>query len=359
MSVATSTAIGIAGAAAAAGGVASAAIGSSAAGHAADTQAAAANNAAQLQFQLGQQNLGFQEGVYNNAEQNIAPWYSSGVGALSSLDNLLGITPGPPPAMLQQSPSIPNPNTPGGNFAPSPFSLRGPNVGNFDIAQAQPLSRLQAINSNTAGIVPARIPGQPGGINDAAGSMGGNGFDPKFVNGQPVGSAPLGSPGNPISASGLPQQTSTTAAPGGFGSLLAPYPGGQFVSPDSVTEQNDPGYQFRLQQGLKALDNSAASRGDLLSGNNEQAINQFGQDYASNEYGNVYNRALNNYQTNYNTYQQQQANTFNRLAAIAGIGQTAASQLNSAGANAANNVTGIDLGSGAQIGQNLNNAGAA
>src|SRR6185312_11023047 len=208
-----------------------------------------------------------------------APWYSSGVGALSSLDNLLGITPGPPPAMLQQSPSIPNPNTPGGNFAPNAFNLRGPNAGNFDL-QAQPLSRLQSINAstargpitidgapgtlrnlngNTAGIVPARIPGQPGGINDAAGSMGGNGFDPKFVNGQPVGSAPLGSPGNPISASGLPQQTSTTASPGGFGSLLAPYPGGQFVSPDSVTEQNDPGYQFRLQQGLKALDNSAAA----------------------------------------------------------------------------------------------------
>src|SRR6185437_8286527 len=121
----------------------------------------------------------------------------------------------------------------------------------------------------------------------------------------------------------------------------------------------DPGYQFRLQQGLKALDNSAASRGDLLSGNNEQAINQFGQDYASNEYGNVYNRALNNYQTNYNTYQQQQANTFNRLAAIAGIGQTAAGQLNSAGANTAGNVNSLLLNTGGQIGQDLNNAGAA
>ena len=59
-------------------------------------------------------------------------------------------------------------------------------------------------------------------------------------------------------------------AVGSLSNLLAP--GGQltqgygsFTAPTGVTEQNDPGYQFRLQQGQNALQNSAAARGGLLS----------------------------------------------------------------------------------------------
>src|SRR5712692_2716617 len=62
----------------------------------------------------------------------------------------------------------------------------------------------------------------------------------------------------------------------------------QFQAPTNVTEQNDPGFQFRLQQGEQALERSAAARGNLLSGGTAKALTQYGQDYASNEYGNVY-----------------------------------------------------------------------
>jgi hypothetical protein len=54
--------------------------------------------------------------------------------------------------------------------------------------------------------------------------------------------------------------------------------------------QRDPGYQVRMTEGLKALENSAAARGNLLSGNTLKDITRFGQDYASNEFGNAYNR---------------------------------------------------------------------
>ena len=115
----------------------------------------------------------------------------------------------------------------------------------------------------------------------------------------------------------------------------------KFAAPTDVTEQNDPGYAFRLAQGMKALQNSAAAKGQTFDPNTAKALTRYGQDYASNEYGNVYNRALGEYQQRYNIFNQNQANQFNRLSAVAGGGQTAVGQLNSAGQNAANQSGGI------------------
>jgi hypothetical protein len=91
-------------------------------------------------------------------------------------------------------------------------------------------------------------------------------------------------------------------------------------SPTSVME-NDPGYQFRMDQGQKTLDNSAASRGMTLSGAAQKALAKYGQDYASGEYNNVYNR----------------------LSSTAGGGQVASNMNNlgaSYGTNVSNNITG-------------------
>ena len=88
-------------------------------------------------------------------------------------------------------------------------------------------------------------------------------------------------------------------------------------------------------------------------------IQKYGQDYASNEYGNVYNRSMGEYQNRYNIYNQDQATKFNRLAAVSGVGQTAAGQLSDAGAYAARNAGDILMTSGQQLGQDYNNAGAA
>lgn len=133
----------------------------------------------------------------------------------------------------------------------------------------------------------------------------------------------------------------------------------QFSAPTAVTEQNDPGYQFRLQQGQQALERSAAAKGNLLSGGTLKAEQRYGQDYASNEYGNVYNRALNTYDTNFNTFQQNTANLYNRLAGIAGTGQTAAQQLTNAGSAAQNSTAGTSSSEGYQVGNTLGQLGAA
>lgn len=67
----------------------------------------------------------------------------------------------------------------------------------------------------------------------------------------------------------------------------------QFESSPEAAKQMlyaDPSYQFRLQQGMSGLENSAAARGGLLSGNTLKAISDYNQNAASQEYGNVWNR---------------------------------------------------------------------
>jgi hypothetical protein len=84
----------------------------------------------------------------------------------------------------------------------------------------------------------------------------------------------------------------------------------------------DPSYKFRLGEGMKALERTAAARGGLISGGALKAAQRYGQEFASNEFGNAYNR----------------------LAGLAGVGQTATGAMGNAanafGANAGNLMTG-------------------
>src|SRR5277367_5432002 len=111
-------------------------------------------------------------------------------------------------------------------------------------------------------------------------------------------------------------------------SSLLGSPGGgwnqSFQAPTAAQAAATPGYQFQLQQGAQALDNSAASRGGLLTSGTAKQQQEFGQGLASTNYQQTYNNALTQYQQSYNEYQQNQANQFNRQASIAGLGQTAA-----------------------------------
>jgi hypothetical protein len=151
-------------------------------------------------------------------------------------------------------------------------------------------------------------------------------------------------------------QLSKGTQPGG--ALVTPY-SGTFTAPTDITQQNDPGYMARLKLGTDAIQKSAAARGSVVTGGTAKALDTYGQDYASNEYGNVYNRALTDYQTKYNAYNNDQTNQFNRLAALSGSGQTTATNLATQGQNASNNVTSNLMGTAQGVGQQLNTAAAA
>ena len=98
----------------------------------------------------------------------------------------------------------------------------------------------------------------------------------------------------------------------------APMDGGEYekVTPEGGADQikQRPGYQFRLEEGLKALDRSAAGRGGF-GGRNLKDMMRYGQDYASQEFGNEYSR----------------------LAQMAGMGSGAAQNLGTIGAKTAAN----------------------
>jgi hypothetical protein len=116
----------------------------------------------------------------------------------------------------------------------------------------------------------------------------------------------------------------------------------------------DPGYAFRLSEGQKALDRSAAARGGMISGGALKAATRFGQDMGSQEYQNAYNRAL----TGYNTGVASENQLYNRQAALSGIGQTATNLVGQAGQNYATGA-GNALGAyGTNVG-NLMTSGAA
>lgn len=88
-------------------------------------------------------------------------------------------------------------------------------------------------------------------------------------------------------------------------------PGRQFT-----TMQADPGYQFRYQQGEDALNNRLKAGGKFYSGSALKGGQEYAQGFASNEFGNVYNR----------------------LAGLAGTGQTATTNTAQMGTNTANQI---------------------
>ena len=97
----------------------------------------------------------------------------------------------------------------------------------------------------------------------------------------------------------------------------------------------DPSYDFRKQEGINALDQSAASRGRVLSGAQDKAVVGYAGDMASQEYSNAYSR-----------WQSEEGNRFNRELSefnanessdryLAGQGQASAAGVAGAGAQMA------------------------
>lgn len=143
-----------------------------------------------------------------------------------------------------------------------------------------------------------------------------------------------------------------------MGELTAPFTQ-SFSAPTAAEAQATPGYQFTLGQGELALQNSAAARGGALSGGTAKDIAGYAEGLASTTYQQTFSNALAQYQQAFQKFETNQTNKYNRLAGVAGTGQNAATTLGSEGSAAANNVSSTLLTSGQQIGQNINNAGAA
>lgn len=273
-------------------------IGGDAAGDAADTQAAAADRATQLQKEMFDKQVELQ-----------APFREAGLTANNRLAYLLGLSGsggaggsvggGGTPLTAEQ---LINTN---GNWTP-----------NAQLYSSDPTYRNawdQFINheATTYGAHPNNALGST--LTTGLSELARFGFDLDAYNArqQAAGQA----------------QTATNQNDPEFGSLMRRFSAQDF--------QADPGYQFRMDEGMRALEGSAAARGGLLSGAAMKAIQKYGQGVASQEYGNAYSR-----------YTADQTNQYNRLAGLVNTGMGATNQTSNAAANFANNASSNIIGAG-------------
>lgn len=275
-------------------------IGGISSSNAANTQAGAARNATDAQLQM-----------FNRVQQNLQPYQQSGVGALNSLDYLLGIGGGGYGGGYGGG--VQNgPQTPTGYAQPAP----GPG----------PAGTAPIVNGGGPGWaagVGGRLTNGPGvSTQPMATSPATNNPLSAFAgpNGQPIGSmGPQASPGAAQSMQTQPQQTAGPAqgggmqgGPGAAGGLPYGYLTHQFNATD-LAGNMAPNYNFQLGTGLMQAQNQAAASGGLMGGNAQQGLNAFAQNYAQN----AYQQAFSNYTTNQN-------NIAGRLGSLAQLGQASA-----------------------------------
>jgi hypothetical protein len=130
--------------------------------------------------------------------------------------------------------------------------------------------------------------------------------------------------------------------------------GGEFAVPENFkydpnSMYQDPGYAFRMSEGMNALNRSMASKGLGVSGANIKGAMKYGQNLGSQEFGNAYQRALDEYNARVN----RSTLGYNRLASLAGVGQTAASNIGSAASGYGANVGNLAMGNAATQGNAL------
>jgi hypothetical protein len=310
--IGTALAIGLA-AASVGGSLASSAIASSGANKAASTQAQAATQAAEIQAKSAEQALEFEKLKWATDQANFSPWLKTGTTSLANLASLMGVLP------------------------PAAASTTQPGAGG---AQPAPATSGDQPASATA-TEPTWQPGLP--MNIEAGNAEdytGRWVDP--TTGETV-AEPAAAASTTQPASGTADQTVDLA------SLVNPELGqeGELMRSFTLADfEKDPGYEFRLKEGQRLLQNTAAARGNLLTGDTAKALERYRQDYASGEFGAARGR-----------YIEDQTNKFNRLSLLSGVGQTSAQQLSTNPSAAA--IPGIITSSGAAQAQGINNAAAA
>lgn len=236
----------------------------------------AASDATKAQVQASKDQIALYKDIFNKQLQLQTPQYNVGTQALQYLSGLYGFP-------INQSPYPITPLGQNQSFSGTGSSGGGPGTGG---------------NTGQGGDGTPEVTDINGHHRDWVRHCSVHPNDPACkVHFGPSGMAPGAGAGGTTGAG-----TGTGTTPSTGQNLLSAQ---QYQTNFNNLIQADPGYNFRLQQGQKALDRQAAAGGRLYSGRQLQATQRYGQDYASNEFGNAYNR----------------------LAGLAGLQQTATNQL--------------------------------
>jgi len=242
--------------------------------------------------------------MYNTTRADIAPWKDVGEASLKLYASLLGI-PGYGPEPTLKPGAVPTGQTP--TYGPTPV-----------LTPATP-----AVNNLFRDPITGQVySGDPAEIFLAA-QRAGKPLEGNYLAMEPVG----GGPG-----------TAATYGPAPITGYTPQYASEDYITPDigeymSNYLRSTPGYQFQMDEGVNALNRSAAAKGMLYSGAQQKALTTYGQGLADQ----TYNALLD------------------RIANLSTGGQNAAVQLGGIGANAASTVANTQLASGQAQAQGIYN----
>lgn len=355
--------------------------GSKGASSAAKTQANAATEAARIQAESADKALALQKQMYEQQVARNQPYVGAGALAQNRLMSMLGLRADPRYAGSQAvNAMIPSQAA----SAPPPPAM-----------QTREQLRQQLLAQYTTPATPGEMVNNPG--------MDGGGYTMSGGTPASVNEAALNAEIDRLYGQQQAQQQQWQATQGQAGQAgMTPgedpyygmYANGYQAAPDLMVGnyqdpgdftmekfQQDPGYAFRMSEGLKALDRTAAARGGLISGGAMKAASRYGQDMASQEYQNAFNRYNQNrgfnsnlfnqnrtYQTNqynqnrnFNTdlYQTNRTNALAPLGTLMSSGQNAANQMGAAGQNYAGNASSTYQQAGNAAAAGINAAGQA
>ena len=212
------------------------------------------NRAASAQADAAGQMADVQRYIFDQNTEMTAPWRETGVNALNVLSNqLLGPVGG-------------TAGTSGTSGTPGTAANGEPRVYSSDVQDQ--IAQFQRLPQAQQDRIRERMEGMsPGGYTRAGIASG---LDPATMS-DPQTMAGFGEY--------LEHGMGTTGANGADGT--AGTEGGRYGS-----FRETPGYRFRFDQGVNAIDSSAASRGNLFSGATGEALTDFGQNIGSAEYNN-------------------------------------------------------------------------
>lgn len=327
---------------------AAAAVGSSLIGGLLDKSSA--KKAAKQQQAAAREAQALQEKRFQQARQDFAPYTSQGAAAQDKLGFLLGTSGGANPAIAQAKAQMDaaqsaynaaQQSTPNSIYSPGP-------VGDAteEDAWGNRHNMYLAFSGEGGDEYLRTDEGIPGG--------GGAGHRREVAQGTATiggGSAAALANLQSAQAAYAAAQAAPWETPAGYGSLLDKYeefkPYEEYKPFTGQDMYDDPGYEFRLREGLKGVGNSGASRGMQLSGSQAKGLQRYGQDYASNEFGAArgryvddYTRGRGNYIDDYtmgrSNFISDQDQSYNYLSGATNRGLNAVTSMSGIGQNNAN-----------------------
>jgi hypothetical protein len=303
--------------------------------NAAATQAAAARETAQMQLQAARESNALIKEMYQTGRADLAPWRAQGQMAMDVYGGLLGL----PSIYSTQFPTVPGQEYPKtsndttkttettgaiGTTGTSGNVLLGGGGYTYDPEMGvwTPYKKDQTFYQDSYGnLYPsAMIQKYPkyGNVFEQISGAKPTGYTyiATAKDGTQMEVTPASS--GPVSPTATFQgSTSTGGTTNTNANILANYEK-SISSPSTRMDATEwvkrtPGYGFQFQEGLNALDRSAASRGMLLSGAQTRGAQEYGQNFALGHYNTL----------------------MDRLANMAGLGQSTAAQGAQSGQNMA------------------------